>query len=1571
MTNCLVTDCISNGTDMTCGGGICATIAFLSLTDSAVKSCIASGDYSTIGGGIRMFSDELVLTNSHVVDCIANGYLVTAGGGISVENFGYLTLAKSIVNHCVVRGNSDTSGGGIWCDLFVQSTLIDSLVTNCLARGFEATNGGGVSALYSSRLTLAGTAVTNCIANGVQYTEGGALYVKSDGIVVLTNGSFIRNSSAPVGASLQILASVATYVFPTSAGYWLPQTQCQVYREACPQGDTDCEARYTNCSLLPDITTPPNPASTISTTPRARLARFDAPRLRSTPGPELDRYPPEGCQPAAAVQPCAWASDESLLSRLIYQLPIQPLDADFPFSCVPGNYGSSSELEQSSPFCAGPCRGGTFCPTEATTSPQECPAGSFCPPGSSVPRLCPSATFGNTTGLSSLHQCTPCPLGHACAAGATAPTPCRPGSYADTPKSSCELVPPGNYQDEAGRAGYKPCKPGFACPEGARVPTACEAGTFSGLHNLSSTADCEAAPRGFFAAAGAAAPSLCPAGRFGATAGLKDGQCEGACAAGHFCPAGSTNGTAHACPAGTYNSFNGGQSANSCTPCPAGLFSATAGSSACGECDAGSVAPETGLSKCAQCGAGQYQPLRGMTECRVCATGTSSSIGNAACSICDSGFYKNFSFDSGDACTDCSFVNGIACPRNSTLDNLRIRQGYWRHSEQTRVVYDCRNGENGWTPCAGGRDAGVEGDGYCAPGYEGPVCEVCSKTNSYFKESSARCVDCGDAIRNAVALLVACVFAIVLIVGLVSTVRSSWQPRNATAASVLLQARRLYQVWRQLGMQSKVKQAIGFYQVVASTPTVFDVSLPDESYANWVRALSWPAFVDSIFLPGKCYSENYLALLLSGSLWPWGAIAAGLVASVAWESACKGKRQRPSPSWRGTIARGVGRILPFALLLTFLCVVSASTRVFKTFLCDSFVFEDGDAANDYKPVYRSYLHDDYSLDCSSSEYRRSRNWAYALIALWPAGIPFFYSLFLGLNRKAIYDRKPNELSRSIGFLHRDYKTQLFWWEAIELLRKLTLTGVPLLITDSQETARVILALLVSLVFLVVSLVAQPFKRNVDNWLYAAIQLALTLIYQAVLLIKVCEESSEVCETFGFGSSSSGVFLFFLVFSTMALGAMLVLGVAQVFYASSRSLPVLQLQKNSTPPDLYLVDKTGFHLFLSHTWQSGQDQVAVIKRQLQLCLPGVRIFLDIDDLADISALETYVTKSTAVLLFLSKGYFASRNCLREVRRSEQAAKPLVLVHESDLGKGGVSFDDSRAECPEDLRNFVFNGRSTIRWHRIGGYQRLSLKLIADGLLRASPAYASQKPDPLSSWLRFSGELALHEIVFRRSLTLHFSALNPGAKELCAELQTRLAGLHLKEIGEQPPSSTVGNVAQGSAASRNRMSAEASAAIGPLLLYLNKETFMGTRGARLATTVRAARAANTRIVLVHENDEALGGGPFSWHFSSTPADLISDGLFSELAIEFFEFPHREVSLALAARALGAKPLNSREQICFRGWAKARSPPAVKDRIARSESLARGSEVPVDEIASDDDGTEISDTTRDTARDAVARV
>ena len=74
------------------------------------------------------------------------------------------------------------------------------------------------------------------------------------------------------------------------------------------------------------------------------------------------------------------------------------------------------------------------------------------------------------------------------------------------------------------------------------------------------------------------------------------------------------------------------------------------------------------------------------------------------------------------------------------------------------------------------------------------------------------------------------------------------------------------------------------------------------------------------------------------------------------------------------------------------------------------------------------------------------------------------------------------------------------------------------------------------------------------------------------------------------------------------------------------------------------------------WSTGQDQCAIIKRQLQLLMPGVIIFLDVDDLQDIGNLENYVRQSGVMLFFLSKRYFSSRNCLREVRASIDFAKP---------------------------------------------------------------------------------------------------------------------------------------------------------------------------------------------------------------------------------------------------------------------------------------------------------------------------
>lgn len=44
---------------------------------------------------------------------------------------------------------------------------------------------------------------------------------------------------------------------------------------------------------------------------------------------------------------------------------------------------------------------------------------------------------------------------------------------------------------------------------------------------------------------------------------------------------------------------------------------------------------------------------------------------------------------------------------------------------------------------------------------------------------------------------------------------------------------------------------------------------------------------------------------------------------------------------------------------------------------------------------------------------------------------------------------------------------------------------------------------------------------------------------------------------------------------------------------------------------------------------------MIKRQLRHLLPGIRVFLDVDDLTDISMLEAYIEHSASIVVFLSK------------------------------------------------------------------------------------------------------------------------------------------------------------------------------------------------------------------------------------------------------------------------------------------------------------------------------------------------
>ena len=340
------------------------------------------------------------------------------------------------------------------------------------------------------------------------------------------------------------------------------------------------------------------------------------------------------------------------------------------------------------------------------------------------------------------------------------------------------------------------------------------------------------------------------------------------------------------------------------------------------------------------------------------------------------------------------------------------------------------------------------------------------------------------------------------------------------------------------------------------------------------------------------------------------------------------------------------------------------------------------------------------------------------------------------------------------------------------------------------------------------------------------------------------------------------------------------------------------------------------------------------------------------LQEIGNLEIYIDETGAINYFLSRGYFKSKNCLREARAAIDKDKPAMCTLEPDPEKGGGPLQKMKNEVLDNTRlhDAVFDAKRLVTaWYRIAEFQLISLKQIAEFTLLQTPAYSQLEHLPLF----VPGELLQAPLEFSNSHAgLYVSTNNPGARALAAELEAAYPSVKV---------------------------ATSIRDVGYFLLYLNEDTYSGSAGTQLAGEVRAAvraaspheeeapsqtsrgsrartlrdarasctvqsrvprkkRTANPgiQIVIVHENDPVRGGCAFSHFFESTPADLIQDGLYATLALAAYPGKsHRSVSMALLAKALGAAPKSSRDRAFDLMQASAR---AVQTAVTPEESLAQ---------------------------------
>ena len=186
--------------------------------------------------------------------------------------------------------------------------------------------------------------------------------------------------------------------------------------------------------------------------------------------------------------------------------------------------------------------------------------------------------------------------------------------------------------------------------------------------------------------------------------------------------------------------------------------------------------------------------------------------------------------------------------------------------------------------------------------------------------------------------------------------------------------------------------------------------------------------------------------------------------------------------------------------------------------------------------------------------------------------------------------------------------------------------------------------------------------------------------------------------------------------------------------------------------------------------------------IRLLLPGVSAFLDVDNLDNPDHIERYIDESQTVIIFLSKGYFFSENCLRELDHAMAQGKRLIIVHDPDVSHGGATMESLRAECESKKRMQLFEAdddtdadseddvveteRKVVTWQRLNDYQVVAVKEICAEMLHAMPEFEKSDSPPE---IYVPGDLSSQAFTFEQKIKVHVSPHNPGAWALAEDFQ----------------------------------------------------------------------------------------------------------------------------------------------------------------------------------------------------------
>ena len=475
-------------------------------------------------------------------------------------------------------------------------------------------------------------------------------------------------------------------------------------------------------------------------------------------------------------------------------------------------------------------------------------------------------------------------------------------------------------------------------------------------------------------------------------------------------------------------------------------------------------------------------------------TETDFFAGLRACP-CLEGFHRKRMFEE---CHKCE--QGLECK----YDYATLKYGYWwkwRNESHKHRYVDFLNNLLAPSPALGEDDVeypypiptpyrclteeSCKGglDSECAKGYEGPLCGVCS--SGYYKQLQT-CKKCPSKKWIAGQLsIIAAVFMIVIVVSVWASKTNKRKGEEHSLIDVFL---------------AKLKIIIGFYQVTYGLLEAF-------SYIKWPDSLQVIGKYSEVLqlnilqmAPFHCLTPG-LNVDAFGNLFSMMAInaAAIVLSGVAYhghkililrnQNLEEDKKTRRVSQTKELVYRN----LFFFLYVTYLSTCSKTATVLPL-ACRTLCRDEKDE------FCFKYLKADYSTRCHDSSYNQLVIVAYISTA-YIVALPLATLITLWRQRRTILPPTDSETSQNQGssnelitglrFLFESYKPHTWYWELVEMSRKVIVTS-GLILVGQQTRSYIGLTLVVAGMYGTLFCWMRPLQDLSENRLMST-SLAVTVV----------------------------------------------------------------------------------------------------------------------------------------------------------------------------------------------------------------------------------------------------------------------------------------------------------------------------------------------------------------------------------------------------------------------------------------------------------------------------------------------